>query len=255
MLIRLRQAAMVTTLSLICAAPALSQSSPQPAPAPPDSGWKTTVYPIYAFVPVFGADVTLPEVCDDCGGEPILPSGSVSSNFNGAAFFAVRVEKSRVSVDADFLWAGLSAEAARPLLDVKVTTVLGGARAGFRVAPDLFVEGGARRFALDVKVKFLIFDEVQWKPGLWEPVVGVSYNPQLTRTLKLYTHADYGGLGSDGHSTVAATGRIEWRPAKHFSLTGGYGFLNITADGTLLGEPIRLDQTLHGPIVGLGIPF
>jgi 1-pyrroline-4-hydroxy-2-carboxylate deaminase len=31
---------------------------------------------------------------------------------------------------------------------------------------------------------------VNWKPGIWEPVVGTTYRPQLTKKLRLFTEAD-----------------------------------------------------------------
>jgi hypothetical protein len=149
----------------------------------------------------------------------------------------------------------MEATADRPLLKLKVSTVLGGARAGVALAPNLYVDAGVRRFALDIRANALDFDEVEWKPGVWEPTVGAAYNPPLSNSVRLFLQGDYGGLGSDTHSTSTLTARVEWQPAAHFSLTGGYGYLRLSADGTLLTKPIALKQTLHGPIIGIGIPF
>ncbi len=258
---------------LVCAAvwaavgakPAIAQSAHGVASAQQTSGteggWTTTIYPVYAWVPVFGAEVRLPEIpnpppCTGCGnGGPIVPGGRASSSFNGAAFAAVLVENRWVQAQANFLWAGLSAEAANPNLRITVGTILGAARLGVRVAPNLFVSGGVRRLALNVKARALVFDEVQWKPGLWEGLVGASYTPRLSRNWRLLAYADYGGIGSDHHSSVSATGSLEWKPASHLLLNLGYGLLKIDVDGTLLQRPIHLEQTLHGPIVGIGIPF
>lgn len=222
----------------------------------PVESWRTTIYPVYGWAPVFGADITLPEVPGGGGGgEPITPAGSVSSNFNGAAFAAVMVENRYVQFEANVLWAGLSASAERPSLEVNVDTILGSARAGVRVAPSLFVSGGVRRVALNVKARALDFDQVQWKPGIWEPLVGAAYTPHLSHRWRLLLRADYGGLGSDRHSTLSANGSIEWQPAAHFIVNAGYGLLKIEAEDTVANKTIRLDQTLHGPIVGIGIPF
>jgi hypothetical protein len=235
--------------------PAFAQSSST------DSGWTTTVYPLYAWLPVFGADVRLPEVpnpppCDGCGsGGPITPGGSVSSNLNGAAFAAVTVENRWVQIDASFLWAGLSASADRPRLSVKADTILGAAQVGVRVVPDLFVDVGVRRVALNVRASALVFDEVQWKPGLWESLVGASYTPRLSPSWRLIAHADYGGLEANNHSTISANASVQWKPASHLVLNLGYGLLKLTVDGNVLLKPIHLDQTLHGPVIGIGIPF
>ena len=101
---------------------ALSAAAQSPA-AKEDKGWTTTVYPIYAWIPVFGADITLPNVPippgrTDCGGSgaTVTPSGSVHSKINGAAFAAVMVENTWVQIQANFLFAGLSASKASPNL-------------------------------------------------------------------------------------------------------------------------------------------
>lgn len=219
-------------------------------------GWRTTIYPIYLWAPLFGADVKLPErpSCATCA-DVIVPGGHVDSSFNGAAFFGARVDHRRIYAEADVLWAGMEASSDRPALRLKVDTVLGGARGGVAVAPNFYVDAGVRRFALDIRASALDFDEVQWKPGVWEPTFGASYDPALSKRLRLLVHGDYGGIGSDTHSTATLTARIEWQPAAHFSLTGGYGYLRLTADGTIGSKAIELKQTLHGPIIGIGIPF
>ena len=77
----------------------------------------------------------------------------------------------------------------------------------------------------------------------------------ISKSVRLFVEGDYGGIGSDSHSTATLTGRIEWQPWAHFSLTGGYGYLRLSAEGTMVNRPIELKQTLHGPIIGIGIPF
>jgi hypothetical protein len=242
--------------------PAVAQTGqPSASQRSSDGGWRTTIYPVYGWLPVFGADVRLPEVpnpppCDGCGsGGPIVPGGSVSSTLNGAAFAGVLVENRWVQAEANFLWAGLSAENERPNLSVKVGTVVGAARLGVRLVPDLFVSGGVRRLALNLRATALVFDEVQWKPGIWEALVGASYTPRLSERWRLLVRADYGGVGSDNHSTYTANASVEWHPLSHLVVNVGYGLLAIKADGTVLQRPIHLDQTLHGPVVGIGIPF
>lgn len=234
--------------TLLSVTPASAQTS--------NDGWKTTIYPIYLWAPLFGADVKLPErpSCGTCN-DSIVPGGHVDSSFNGAAFFGARVDHRRFFAEADLLWAGMEATAENPFLKLKVSTILGGARGGVALAPNLYVDAGVRRFALDIAASALQFDEVDWKPGVWEPTLGAEYKPALSKTVTLFLSGDYGGIGSDNHSTATLTGRIEWQPWAHFSLTGGYGYLRLQADGTLGNKAIELKQTLHGPIIGIGIPF
>jgi hypothetical protein len=55
------------------------------------------------------------------------------------------------------------------------------------------------------------------------------------------------------------TGRADWRFAKHFGATFGYGVLHfkITKDVTVLNTTYtrEISQTLNGPIFGFGIYF
>ena len=251
-----RAALIVALLGLMgTTAPAFAQNASSSG-----SGWTTTIYPVYGWAPLFGADIRLPEIpnpgpCDGCGEGPVVPAATVSSNFNGAALAEVLVENRWVQLEGNFLWAGLSGEKDRPNFKVRVDTLLGSARAGVRVVPNLFVYGGFRRLALNVRANAFDLPEVEWKPGIWEPIAGAAFTPHLSRRWRLLTRADYGGIGSDSHSTVSVNANIEWKPAEHFLLNLGYGFFEVKADGTLLNQPIHLKQTLHGPIVGIGIPF
>ncbi len=85
-------------------------------------------------------------------------------------------------------------------------------------------------------------------------MIGTTYRPEFGRHLRLYTHLDYTGFGGDA-TTVNGSARLEWRPIKHFALTGGYGFSTLRLDGEIRNQPIELKYTLHGPILGFGIPF
>jgi hypothetical protein len=64
------RAFLVAIVALYSVAPASAQSS--------NDGWKTTIYPIYLWAPLFGADVRLPErpSCPSCT-DSIVPGGHV----------------------------------------------------------------------------------------------------------------------------------------------------------------------------------
>ena len=78
---------------------------------------------------------------------------------------------------------------------------------------------------------------------------------RLSPAWRLLAHADYGGSESGDHSSFSATGSLEWQPRPHFLLNLGYGLFTVSADGQIRNRPLHLDQTLHGPIIGIGIPF
>lgn len=229
----------------------------QSQPADNGSRWRTIVYPVRLWAPVFGADVRLPEVPGDpeSGTEPTVPTADVSSNFNGAAAAGFRIERRRLSVDGSFLWAGMSGSVTTPNARLDVDTIAGRLLGGVRVLPGLFIDGGVRRLALKMTASVLAFPTESWKPGIWEPVVGITYRPQFGNTLRILAQGNAGGLGQSDHRTYELTATLEWIPFAHFTMGGGYGLLRVRADGTLRNKPVHLRQTLQGPIVTLGIPF
>ena len=101
----------------------------------------------------------------------------------------------------------------------------------------------------------LAFPEVTWKPGIWEPVVGATFHPQLTEKIRLVAQADLGGIGIDSHRSSSATATVEWKPTSHLLIGGGWGVLYLRADGNILTKPVHFKQTLNGPILAIGIPF
>jgi hypothetical protein len=226
------------------------------------SAWNVELYPVFAWAPFMGAKATLPEFPElpnlpslpDRPGDP-RPTGNVSSSLNGAAFFKVRIEKSKWAVDMSVLWAGLSAEAKNPKARVKADVIYGQAMAGREILPDLWLEGGVRRMALNVGVKVLDLPEVARKPGLTDPLVGLSYRHPFGRKMRLDLHADGGGFGVGADVDMAATARFDWRFARHFGLSLGWGVLHFKVVDTVAQRTLTLSQTLNGPILGIGIFF
>jgi hypothetical protein len=248
---RIRSAILALAV-LACASVASAQT---PAPSSTDTGWKTIIYPVRAWLPIFGAETRLPEVPGDpgTGGGPVVPRAKVSSNFNGAAAAGFRVERWRISVDGSFLWAGMSGEIGTPFARLEVDTVSGRLFGGFRVLPNLFVDAGVRRLALKLNASILAYPLETWKPGIWQPAIGLTWRPQFGSKLRFLAQGSVGG--GDNHSTSELTGTLEWKPVRHFAVGGGYGFMRIRADGMLRNKSIHLRQTLQGPTFTLGIPF
>jgi hypothetical protein len=224
------------------------------------SDWNVEIYPLFVWAPFMGANATLPQfpnlpnLPDVPGGTP-GPSGNVSSSFNGAAFAQFRIEKSKWAVEPNLLWAGVSAETASPKAKIKTDVIYGQAMGGREVLPDLWLEGGVRRLALNVGVTLLDFPEVSRKPGLWDPLVGVSYRKPFGKKWRLDLHADGGGFGVGSDVDIAVTGRLDWRFAKHFGTTFGWGLLHLKISDAIARRNLTVDQTLNGPILGFGIFF
>jgi len=215
-------------------------------------GWKTIVYPIHAWLPVFGADITLPP--GGGGGGP-TESAKTSGNFNGAALAGFRVERARLSIEGEFIWAGMSGSVEAPRFEITLDTIAFSVLGGFKIAPALYADGGVHRLALNVTASILNFEPVTWKPGIWEPVVGLTFRPQLSKTVRIFTQAHLGFSGDDSTRSGAANASVEWQPIRHLSVGAGWGWLYQRVDGTILRGPVHLAQTLNGPIITLGIPF
>jgi hypothetical protein len=233
------------------AAPLLAQNASPAAKA--DSGWDVVIYPIFGYLPIHGVDVSVPEPapCTTC--PPAIAETSWDSGLSSAWFAAFRVEKGRFAVTGDYNYAGLKASRDLPFLDLQADVTVGGFTGGVRAVGALFLEGGARYTQLNLNVTILSFPAFSRKPSSWQPTIGTTFRPHLGKHVLLFTHLN-GTLG-DPFSTVTGTARIEWRPISHLAITGGYGFTNLKYDDTILSRPIHLKQTLHGPMLGIGITF
>ena len=50
--------------------------------------------------------------------------------------------------------------------------------------------------------------------------------------------------------------RLDFKPTRHFGITGGYNFLYFKGeDTTARNSTFRVEQTLHGPLAGIGFYF
>jgi len=228
---------------------------PQTAGTPAEKpyGWHIAIYPVLAWAPVFGASVTLPPLPS----QPIAtpgPSGSTSGSLNGAYFGGARIEKGKWSADVLFMWAALSAQHKNPLVDVKLDFVFGNAMAGREILPNLYVEGGVRRLALDLHAT-VESSGASRSPGYWDPLIGLTYRRQLGKKWRIVIHGDGGGFGVGSDVDVTATGRAEWQFARHFGIAMGYGGMHFSESNTVHGRTLTIRPTLHGPIFGFGVFF
>ena len=170
-------------------------------PAKKPYGWHIAIYPALAWAPIFGTSATLP-------GQP-GPSGSTSSSLNGLFAAGARFEKGKWSADAMFMWAALSAQRKNPLVDVNLDLILGDAMAGREILPNLYMEGGVRRLALDIHAT-VGSSSASRSPSYWDPLVGLTYRRQLGRKWRILIHGDGGGFGVGSDVDVTATARAEW---------------------------------------------
>jgi hypothetical protein len=49
--------------------------------------------------------------------------------------------------------------------------------------------------------------------------------------------------------------RVDWKPVSHFGVTAGYNILYFKVTDTLRNREFVVKQTMHGPILGIGLYF
>jgi hypothetical protein len=95
--------------------------------------------------------------------------------------------------------------------------------------------------------------EVDWKPGVWDPLVGLDWREALSHKWAVRLNLAGGGFGVGNDVDVSATFRADWRFTHRFGLTMGYGALHFQNSTTVLNQVHKTKQTLNGPIFGFGI--
>ena len=93
------------------------------------------------------------------------------------------------------------------------------------------------------------------KPGIWDPLVGMTYERHLGRKWRIDAHMDGGGFGVGSDVTVAGSFLAEWQFARHFGMNFGFGALHFRVTNTVDNDTVKVDQTMYGPIFGFGIFF
>ena len=224
------------------------------------SDWTVAIYPIYAWLPVFGEHVDFPDSGGGNSGAGIL-TGSVSGSFSGAFLSGFDLAKSGVVAHVEFLYASISGDNSRPVVHIGMKAVYGSLLAGFQPPDSGFsLEGGFRGLALNISAVVDDRPGVSAKPGIWDPLIGVSWRHQLGRKWMLKAHLDGGGFGVGSDVDVGASLRADWRFARHFGVTlGGEGLhLQLTSnvlERTSQRRTLKFRQTLYGPVFGFGIYF
>jgi hypothetical protein len=213
---------------------------------------KVTIYPVFAWIPTgLEIDVDVPPFEGGAGGEAEI----IDSRFDGAFLGGISVAKGLWRIDADGMWAGVGGDRTeRPVLRVDADVIYFHATGGIRVAPDLYVTGGVRRLALKYDVQFAEQPSFQRKPGVWDPLVGLGYHRQGER-FEVHATFDGGGFGVGADVDLSGTFRVDWKPVSHFGLTAGYSFLHFKVEDEVVGRAFTVKQTMHGPIVGIGLYF
>jgi hypothetical protein len=238
-------------LALSTAGIALAQTQ-APASTGQEDDWKVGVYPIFVWVPFgIGIDVTVPPSDGDSGGHGEI----IDSRFDGAYLGGFYAERGGWRVDMDGLWAAVGGDRAQlPSLTVDVDAVYFHATAGREIVQDLFVTGGVRRLALRYDIRLGDLPSFSRKPGVWDPLIGLGWH-RVGRTLEFHGTFEGGGFGVGSDVDLSGMLRVDWKPVSHFGITAGYNVLYFKVTDTLVNRTFEVKQTMHGPILGIGVYF
>ena len=232
-------------------------SAQAPAVAEAPSETKVVVYPVLLWVPAFSATTTVPAFPELPDG-PDLPggSGSTSSSLDGAFLAGMSIAKGYWRVDADGIWAALGTTRERPLLTVDLDIIYGHASAGVKVYKDLYVTGGVRRVALKYDIQLEGRSQhFTRKVGIWDPLIGLGWHSPIGSRLTLHVVGEGGGFGVGADTDLSTGVRVDMELGAHLGLTAGYSLLYLKLSDTVRDRTFQVKQTMHGPILGLGIYF
>jgi hypothetical protein len=250
--VRLCTAKLVASLATVLAAS--TAATAQPASSS-DDGWNVAIYPVFAWVPLdIDIKVDVPPFDSGEGGGA---GDIVDSRFDGAFLGGFYASKGLFRVDADGMWAAVGGDRPeRPVLRVDADIIYFHATGGVKLVKDLYATAGVRRLALKYDIGIADFPSFERKPGFWDPVVGVGWHTEgQGRQLEVHSVFEVGGFGVGSELEVAASFRVDYKPLTHFGITAGYSLLYFQAEDTVRNRTFKVEQTLHGPIVGIGFYF
>jgi hypothetical protein len=217
---------------------------------------RTILFPVLVQAPLFGASVTLPKVSiPGGGGGTELPTGTTDTSLNSAWFAGFRMDRERWMLETNGLYAGLSSERTLPRTTVDSRVIGGTATFGWRLGGDWLVTGAARRMGLKITATLEGFNPVTWRPGVWDPLLGLMWRHEAGRNWALEAEFQGGGFGVGSDVDLSGSFNADWRFAEHFGIRLGYSVLHFKVTDTVLTKEFDISQTMQGPSFGLGVYF
>jgi hypothetical protein len=218
--------------------------------------WKISLYPVFAWIPIeIGIDVNVPPVSGGGGSGPDSGGKIVDGRLDGAFFGGLSAAKGNWRIDADGLWAGVGGDRVEiPILRVDVDMFYFHGTVGRKIYSDLYATAGVRRMALKYEI-VLAGREFERKPGLWDPMIGIGWHHESGKSLDLHATFEGGGFGVGSDVDLSGSIRLDWKPTTHVGIAAGYSLLYFKLSNTVGDRTFTAKQTLHGPVVGIGLYF
>ena len=158
----------------------------------------------------------------------------IDSRFDGAYFGGIQATNGRFRIEGDGLWAAVGGDRPdTPVLEVDADAVYFHAAASVRVVNDLYLGAGVRRLALKYNIRLGDLEPFERKPGLWDPLVGVSWHSYPNDSFEFHANFDVGGFGVGTAFETSTGARVDWKPFRHFGLTAGYSLLYFKVEHTV----------------------
>ena len=113
--------------------------------------------------------------------------------------------------------------------------------------------GGVRWWDMDVELKANGTKIVENKPDWVDPVIGVRWNPAISKNWNMILKADVGGFGVSSDFTWNMQGGFSWDATDYLTLVVQYRALSVDYSTGTTGTPNRFtyDTITHGPLIGL----
>jgi hypothetical protein len=236
-------------IALVSAVPAAAQTTSS-------DDWKISIYPVFAWVPIgIDIDVNVPPVSGGGGSGPEFGGKIVDGRLDGAFFGGLSAAKGKWRIDADGLWAGVGGDRLEnPTLRVDVDAIYAHGSIGRTIYTDLYATVGVRRMAMKYEIE-LAGRQFERKPGLWDPLIGIGWHHERSESVDLHVTFEGGGFGVGSDVDLSSAIRLDWKPTTHFGIAAGYTLLYFKLSHTVGDRTFTAKQTLHGPVVGLGLYF
>jgi hypothetical protein len=218
----------------------------------PASEWNVGIYPVL-YWGASGVDIDLDLPPDDGGDLGSI----VESRLDGAYFGGFYASKSWFRTDVDMVWAAVGGDRVeRPQFSVDLDLFYFHATGGVRLVPNIYLTGGVRRVALKYDIRVTDFPTFTREPGIWDPVFGAGYHYEGEgRPIEIHATFEGGGFGAGADQDYSVMARVDWKPFRHFGLAAGYNFLYLKITDTVLDREFTVRQSVHGPVVGIGLYF
>ena len=242
----MRNLTLILSLVLLTAGTAHAQTA--------SDDWNVGIYPVFGWIPLdIDIKVDVPPFDDGTGGGA---GENFDGRFDGAFLAGFYVSKGLFRVDGDGMWAAVGGDRTeRPQITVDADVIYFHVTGGVKIAKDLYAIGGVRRLALKYDIVIADFPNFERKPGFWDPVVGIAFHREGDRWLDVHATFEGGGFGAGTDVEWAGMFRLDFKPARHFGITAGYNLLYFKGEDTVRNRTFKIEQTLHGPLAGIGLYF